>query len=304
MFKTILSFCCVLLIFSCNDGDVFITSLDFSNTLEYCEGNDDIIVYTVKDTPPESLSARLPIADLTNFTTVGEFSSALSTSYTFNHRSYTGDPSAIFCNSLPPSSPEIITDSEATNGTVQFYTTLIEDDNDGILASLEDANIDNDNDPSTNPTDTDGDGIPNYLDSDDDGDNIPTIQEDADQNDDGDISDALDSDADGIPNYLDNDDDNDGIITRYEDTNGDGNPTNDITDAAIGPDYLNNNITESTVYDQYNSHNKSQVFTCIIEIEDMVLVNANNNTIMISDTYTFGTITTTNSSIDYDVPFD
>ena len=49
----------------------------------------------------------------------------------------------------------------------------IDDDNDGILDTEEDANLDNDNNPLTNPTDTDGDGLPNHLDLDSDGDGIP-----------------------------------------------------------------------------------------------------------------------------------
>lgn len=49
----------------------------------------------------------------------------------------------------------------------------IDDDNDGILDTVEDANADNDNNPLTNPTDSDGDGIYNYLDLDSDGDGIP-----------------------------------------------------------------------------------------------------------------------------------
>ncbi|MCA0132815.1 beta strand repeat-containing protein, partial [Winogradskyella alexanderae] len=53
----------------------------------------------------------------------------------------------------------------------------IDDDNDGILDSVEDANSDLDNDPSTNPTDTDSDGIPDYLDLDSDNDGIYDVQE-------------------------------------------------------------------------------------------------------------------------------
>jgi len=49
----------------------------------------------------------------------------------------------------------------------------IDDDNDGILDTVEDANLDNDNNPLSDPTDTDNDGIPNHLDLDSDGDGIP-----------------------------------------------------------------------------------------------------------------------------------
>ncbi|WP_411893779.1 beta strand repeat-containing protein, partial [Winogradskyella sp. A2] len=53
----------------------------------------------------------------------------------------------------------------------------VDDDNDGILDSIEDANLDLDNDPSTNPTDTDSDTIPDYLDLDSDNDGIYDVQE-------------------------------------------------------------------------------------------------------------------------------
>ncbi|WKN31504.1 tandem-95 repeat protein [Porifericola rhodea] len=49
----------------------------------------------------------------------------------------------------------------------------VDDDNDGILDTEEDANIDGDNDPLTNFTDTDGDNIPDGYDQDADGDGIP-----------------------------------------------------------------------------------------------------------------------------------
>ncbi|MCB0116129.1 MAG: hypothetical protein KDD84_18645, partial [Caldilineaceae bacterium] len=59
-------------------------------------------------------------------------------------------------------------------------------DADGLDDCEEDANIDADNNPATNPgPDTDGDTTPNYLDADDDGDGIPTASENADPNGDG-----------------------------------------------------------------------------------------------------------------------
>ncbi|MEZ5341376.1 MAG: FG-GAP-like repeat-containing protein [Acidimicrobiales bacterium] len=79
-----------------------------------------------------------------------------------------------------------------------------DDDDDGIATIYEDANIDGDGNPATNPgPDTDGDGLANYLDADDDGDSIPTALESADPNGDGNPTDARDSDHDAQPNYLD-----------------------------------------------------------------------------------------------------
>jgi len=115
----------------------------------------------------------------------------------------------------------------------------IDSDDDGILDVDEDANLDGDNNPATNPTDTDGDGIPNYLDLDSDGDglldnyeaqNYASFQlptgEDIDGNGLDDIYEdfpgagngltPIDTEGDGIPDYLDLDSDNDGILDQNE----------------------------------------------------------------------------------------
>jgi hypothetical protein len=304
MLKKVILLLSLITIISCNDGDVFVSELDFSETLEYCVGSTDVIVYTIKDTPYESLSIKLPLSNEAYFTNNGSYSTPLSSTNTFNYRTYNGDPSNVFCNSLPPTSPEITGNSEATNGTVNFTTSLDEDDNDGIPAYLEDDNTDGDDDPATNPTDTDNDGVPNYLDSDDDGDNVPTVNENPDPNGDGDLSDALDTDLDGVPNYMDTDDDDDGIITRYEDTNADLSPENDISNPIQGPDYLNNSVATSTTVDTYQNHKKNQTYLCTIIIEDMVLTNNSNDDILINENYLLGTITSFISSYTYNVDFN
>ncbi|MCL6267965.1 gliding motility-associated C-terminal domain-containing protein [Flagellimonas myxillae] len=114
-----------------------------------------------------------------------------------------------------------------------------DDDNDGIIDTVEDKNLDGDNKCWTNPTDTDGDGIPDYLDLDSDNDGIidnieaqtsggyiPPSCEDKDKNG---LDDAyeetpgscggllpVDTDGDGIPDLKDIDSDNDGILDNVE----------------------------------------------------------------------------------------
>ncbi|MGB0973580.1 MAG: hypothetical protein ACPGU9_01195 [Flavobacteriaceae bacterium] len=304
MHKKVLLILTLIFATSCDDGDIFVQELDFPQDLNHCTGSSDLIIYTIKNTPYESLSLKLPLSNEDYLVNEGNYTTNLSTTNTFNYRTYSGNPENIFCNSLPPTSPEITSDSEATNGNTNFTTTLVEDDNDGIPAHLEDDNTDGDNDPSTNPTDTDGDGVPNYLDSDDDGDNVPTTNEDPDPNSDGDLSDALDTDLDGTPDYLDDDDDNDGTITRYEDTNMDLNPTNDISNPSLGPDYLNSTVTTGTAIDTYQDHTKTQNFTCTIVIENMVLINNSNNETIINEEFPFGTINSTISNYTYSVDFN
>jgi hypothetical protein len=96
--------------------------------------------------------------------------------------------------------------------------TILDSDGDGIVDPLEDANLDGDNNPATNPgPDTDGDGVPNYLDPDDDGDGIPTTAEDSSR--DGNPTND-DNDRDRIADYLDPNDKIEGVI--WNDQNGDG----------------------------------------------------------------------------------
>jgi len=306
MTRIFLLMTCAISLLSCNDGDIFVTELHFPETLEYCEGNTDLIIYSIKENPYESLSIKLAISDTINLISVIDPSptSELSSTNTLNYRSYSGDPSNIFCNSLPPTSPSILTNYEATTGTVKFTTTLIEDDNDGIPAYLEDDNTDGDNNHLTNPRDTDNDGVPDYLDSDDDGDNVPTVNEHPDPNGDGDLSDALNTDGTDLPNYLDTDDDNDGTITRYEDTNGDNDPTTDIGDPTVGPDYLNVTITTSTTNDVYRNHTKTQNYTCVITIINAILINNTTFESLTYDNRDIGVINTIDTNFSYEVIFN
>jgi gliding motility-associated-like protein len=121
----------------------------------------------------------------------------------------------------------------------------MDSDDDGIVDSFEDLNLDGDNDPSTDPTDSDGDGFPDYLDIDSDGDGIPDNVEaqataeyiapsgiDSNNNGLDDTYEAnglmgifpIDTDGDNLPDYLDEDSDNDNIFDEIEghDYNQDG----------------------------------------------------------------------------------
>ncbi len=303
MFKNFLYLLMFALFLSCDDGDVFVSELEFDENLEYCEGASDVIIYKIKPSPYESLSVKMPTSVLAYFTTVGEEDEILSNTNTFNYIAYTGDPVNLFCNSLPPSQPDITNNSVATNGTVKFTTTLIEDDNDGIPAHLEGQDPNGDGNFS-DAQDTDNDGIPDYLDSDDDGDNVPTSAENPDPNGDGDFSDAQDTDNDGTPDYLDTDDDNDGTITRYEDANGDKDPTNDVSDITVGVDYLNPTVLASNTIDLYKNHTKTQNFTCVITIANMVLINANTGVTIVDEDFAFGKLEKINNNVSYPVNFN
>ncbi|WP_088342187.1 Ig-like domain-containing protein [Robiginitalea sediminis] len=139
----------------------------------------------------------------------------------------------------------------------------IDSDDDGIVDSFEDLNLDGDGDPSTDPTDTDGDGIPDYLDIDSDDDGIPDNVEaqttlgyisptGVDANANG-LDDAYenggavglipeDTDGDGIPDYVDPDSDNDGVPDSIEGHDFDRDGVADVT--FIGSDKDNDGLDD------------------------------------------------------------
>ncbi|MGB5417257.1 hypothetical protein [Algibacter sp.] len=278
----------IILLNSCDDGDIITVELDFDTTFEACEGANDLVFYKTKDDPSESLSLLLNNVSLEDIfvvdaTGVFEKTYTISSTNPFNYRTYSDEslPSDLFCNTIPNSDVNITEDIETTSGSAFLTTVLTEDDNDGIAAELEDINGNGD----LEDDDTDGDGLPNYIDADDDGDNILTKNEDPDPNSDGVLSDALDTDADGIPDYLDEDDDGDGVNTRNEENDSqDQNPANDITISEVGPDYLNPNVLTSVPATAYREHTIIQTYVITITIYDIDLG------IIKFDNYNFGVL--------------
>ena len=261
---------------TCNDGDIITVELDFEDTFEQCG---ELVFYKTKADPSESLSIDFNIVNnIETFLNVDADNMYVSgdLAVVFNYRTYnTSLPTDYFCTNIPPSSVTIVSDDQSDDSTAKITTTLTEDDNDGIPAELEDINGDGD---LTND-DTDGDGIANYLDDDDDGDNVPTATENPDPNNDDLINDAQDTDGDGTPDYLDTDDDGDGVLTRDEEfETPDQNPTNDIDNASIGPDYLNDMFSMSVPATDYREHTIVQTYTIRCIVNSIGLSNLNQQT--------------------------
>ncbi len=164
-----------------------------------------------------------------------------------------------------------------TGGDIDFRDPTddnidLDSDNDGIVDSFEDLNLDNDNDPSTNITDSDNDGIADYLDIDSDNDGIPDNVEaqttlgyvppsGQDTNANG-LDDAyenngtlglfpIDTDEDLLPDYLDGDSDNDGIPDNIEahDINRNGIPDVTLTGSDSDNDGLDDGYEGTTSID-------------------------------------------------------
>tara|TARA_R110002167_G_scaffold312521_1_gene518178 strand:+ start:972 stop:2990 length:2019 start_codon:yes stop_codon:yes gene_type:complete len=139
--------------------------------------------------------------------------------------------------------------SSATVTVITTDSTDLDSDDDGILDSFEDLNLDSDNDPSTNVTDSDGDGYGDYLDIDSDDDGIPdNVEAQAtigyippsglDANANG-LDDAyenggilgifpIDTDGDSLPDYLDEDSDDDNVPDNIEAHDADHNGIADV----------------------------------------------------------------------------
>ena len=146
----------------------------------------------------------------------------------------------------------------------------LDTDNDGIVDSFEDLNLDADNDPSTNPTDTDNDGIADYLDIDSDDDGIPdnveaqstadyTAPSGIDANNNG-LDDVyenggglgilpVDTDGDSLPDYVDTDSDDDNVPDNIEGHDMDNNGIPDVV--FIGSDKDNDGLDDG--YEGYTT---------------------------------------------------
>ncbi|MEZ4856188.1 MAG: hypothetical protein R2812_06920 [Gelidibacter sp.] len=267
-----------LLFTACDDGDIIDVSLDFNKTLKLCEqSSTDYLLYDTKADPYETLSLLFPsdIAanqDIFNPTQTPDTTKLIINNSTikFNYRTYDGDPANLLCALVPDPNTHIVSDNFATSGTVRAISTFVDDDQDGIPSAFEDANLDLDDNPATNPTDTDGDGIPDYIDADDDNDNVLTINEHHNYSEADGLSLAQDTDGDLIPDYLDDDDDGDGVITRFEDENGNGILSDDFDEESATPNiprYLDNTAVVSYPNDVFKPNTYKRYITVDFKIE-------------------------------------
>lgn len=239
----------LLILQSCDDGDIVTTNFEFENTtLESCD-NFEFVFFKIQSESNESIAlAFSPTQDF--LTQTGQIEMTLNGDDQVIYRRFSGEiTSDYFCNPIPPTSPTVVDELRSTTGVLTITTEAIETDADGIASSVEDP---------TSILDTDGDGLLDTIDNDDDGDNVPTILEGVIINPDGSINTELsrDTDQDGILDYLDEDDDGDGILTRNEDADGNLNPTDDNSDTANPgiDDYLNPNIANQTIVNAYREH--------------------------------------------------
>lgn len=237
------------ILLACDDGEIIVNNFDFEDsTLEWCE-EFEFVFFQINPESNETLALEFSTTE--NFTSeIGQVLVELTDDDQVIYRRFNSAISSdYFCSPIPPTTPTVAEELISNTGEITITTEGTQDDNDGILAEVED--------PS-GTVDTDNDGLFDIIDDDDDGDNVPTILEGLVFNDDGSINVelSLDTDGDGILNYLDPDDDGDGILTRNEDTDGNLNPTDDNSDPANPgiDDYLNPAIANENLIEMYREH--------------------------------------------------
>ena len=281
MKKILFLFLATILLQSCDDGDIIVTTFNFDNAdLKSCGTLGNYVFYKVNTAAQESLSLKLGETDSIYRLEGTKNYNLNGTSNFANYRTYDGAlGNNYFCSSIPPTAPIVTVDYLAASGTAEFITTFLYDDLDGVPANIE------------KPGDTDGDGIPDIYDLDDDGDNVPTVLELDTENADGDdnpFTNPKDTNGDGIPDYLDDDDDGDGILTRDEDQDRNLDPRNDVTDPTVGPDYLNAAVAIDYNVEEYRVHTYKIYKSVKITLKNAVLVNGDEE--ITQETLNIGTI--------------
>lgn len=264
--------CAILLLVSCDDGDIIVTDFNFENQqLEWCGNSSSHVLFNLNNEQVhEAIAFRfnLETPEPQFFSTTEEtIRVPLNSTNQVVYRVFDGPVSkSYFCNEIPPVAPAVSEEYRSTTGGEVIITSTIKNsddhDGDGVPSAQEGI---------SNNQDTDGDGIPDYLDIDDDGDNILTrieIKVEATTTANG----FPDSDADGIPDFLDEDDDNDNTLTRNEDWDKSGNPTNDRNDEGV-PHYLNPEISDPFEMASTTTNVISRSFRYFVTIENLTLIN-------------------------------
>ncbi|MCK0180519.1 hypothetical protein MWU50_14555 [Flavobacteriaceae bacterium S0862] len=126
----------IFTITSCDDGDIITIDLEFDKTLKLCgdENSTNYVIYALKEGANESLTLLFPVNTENNLIfnpTETPYSGSFNinnNTVKFNYRTYNGDPEEMICQEISSSSVDIIKDSIAESGTVN-YTSTFEDDN-------------------------------------------------------------------------------------------------------------------------------------------------------------------------------
>ncbi|MBO6880797.1 hypothetical protein [Winogradskyella sp.] len=288
----------LLLLTTCDDGDIITVDLEFNKELDYCTNStESFLIYDLREDPSESLSLIIPRGNDQEFPFTEATPEGDPTLFTINessirflYRTYNRSlGNNELCELVPSGDLTILDNYEAASGgTVVATVTIQDDDNDGIPNIFEDRNGNGD----LTDDDFDEDGIPDYQDQDDDNDNVPTEFELNDDDDDDDpTTNPLNTDNDELPDYLDTDDDGDTVPTIDEDNTDTQNPRNPANRANDENDELEFhylNPLENTNYGPIE-HIGGNIYTRNVTVE--FLVTGADLEILTGTDIDFGTLT-------------
>ena len=128
--KNFLTFLLCLALYSCDDGDLQIETINFDDSsIAYC-GSTVTTSSTLffKTVGSEALILRVPSGTLKNEASDGEVEYPISNSTTLTYRIFSDDvTNAYFCEEVPVTEPTVIEEIEAEGGSVLITTTAIVD---------------------------------------------------------------------------------------------------------------------------------------------------------------------------------
>lgn len=124
-------------LFSCNDGDFDVPAFEFTETVNSCG---EYVLYKLNSENTEAIILSLSTTQLG--TTAGEESYSIP-SVTIIYRIFDEDIDGAnyFCQEIPPSSPTVLKELEAVEGTLTINTTEEKNEDDVITGYTYEINI-------------------------------------------------------------------------------------------------------------------------------------------------------------------
>lgn len=128
--KNLLFICSLILLFSCDDGDLQIETIDFDSVnITTCESTittASTVFFKMNGT--EALILTLASGVLKNEASTTTISSAVPGASTLTYRVFTDDVTKnYFCDAIPTASPEVLEQIDASNGEILITTIRVDD---------------------------------------------------------------------------------------------------------------------------------------------------------------------------------
>lgn len=118
------------LLFSCNDGDLDIETIDFDSieTIQYCDEistTSSNVLFKING--DEALILELPSGAIQNEATTEDIVIEVNDSGSVIYRIFSDDvTSSYFCDEVPPVSPTVLTEVNAEDGQIYITTVAID----------------------------------------------------------------------------------------------------------------------------------------------------------------------------------